>query len=688
MMSPLADEPFPNAARNLNGGMIIPIPSPEQIKAQRYRFDMFNVARIYGAVSLFSPAENGVFGAAPLLLHANYNGIEGLKPVLDAPAGIQNFTPREQHLKALAEIAPDAAAHPAPNPKIISLALIGSLGTVAQTHKSDFDYLLFIDKRELSQTGLFSLKSKLASIEQWLYRRHRVEVHFFLQDVGDFRLNLFGQTDRENVGSALGKLFKDEFYRTAIWVAGRKPLWWIIPPDYPEQESAGLYAALKERGMEGLDEYMDLGHLLYAEEGEFFGAALWQMNKALSSPFKSVLKMGLLESYLFNPLAGLLCEEVKRRVLDKAGPMEEVDPYIMMFERANDYYALRGMMKEVTLMRWAFILKTGIEPDDIGRLMRTSADMLSSKEQVLAAIMKRWGWLGDEADDLQMLFTGDSQRRLSSVGKLYRYFIDTYVRLSDYKKEHGGKLTYITGDDMTVLGRKLFTHFEQVPGKIAFLHQAVPVEAQKLSLIMEKTIQGKRGWGLYTGSPSDVTAGLSTVQPLNRLKSLVEMMAWMVINGIWRPGIKLYFRVEKGMPYHAADVEYLLHKLHVYFAGNHYEPSRADYLSERVVVRAFVIPNFGLTESPGEIIRADMVLHDSWGEFRRVRMNTNQALMEMAAMLSRAEQAGSRVDLKVISPPSQNDPRLEREFEYSLAKTREALQNETSRMRKATLDLS
>ncbi len=683
----MADDPSPGAGKALNGGSAVLILMPEQIKRQRYRFDLFNVARIYGAVSLFSPAENAIFGAVPLLLHANYSSIEGLKPMLDAPAGIQNFTGREQHLKALAEIAPDAVAHPAPDPKIISLALIGSLGTVAQTHKSDFDYILFIDKRELSQTDLFSLKRKLASIEQWFYQRHRVEVHFFLQDIGDFRLNLFGQTDRENVGSALGKLFKDEFYRTAIWVAGRKPLWWIIPPDYPELESTGLYTALKNQGMEGVDEYMDLGHLIYAGEEEFFGAALWQINKALGSPFKSVLKMGLLESYLFNPLGGLLCEEVKRRVLDQAGPPEEIDPYIMMFERANAYYAQRGMMKEVTLMKWAFILKTGIEPDDIGRLMRANAEMLSSKEQVLAAIMKRWGWQGDEAVDLQQLFAGDPTRRLTSVGKVYRYFIDTYIRLSDYQKDHGDKLTYITRDDMTVLGRKLFTHFEQAPGKIAFLHRAVAVEAQKLSLFMEKSIRGERGWALYTGSPSEVTAGLSTVQPLNRLKSLVEMMTWMVINGIWKPGMRLYFRAEKGMPYRAEDVEYLLQKLYAHFAGNQHEPSRGDYLDERTIVRALVIPNFGLAESPGEIRRVDMVLHDSWGEYRRVRMGINQALMEMADMLWRAEQAGNRVELRVSAPPSQNDPRLEREFEYSLAKTREALEYETTHARKATLDL-
>ena len=83
-----------------------------------------------------------------------------------------------------------------------------------------------------------------------------------------------------------------------------------------------------------------------------------------------------------------------------------------------------------------------------------------------------------------------------------------------------------------------------------------------------------------------------------------------------------------------------------------------------------------------------MILHDSWGEFRHLRMATNAALMEMAEMLSRAERAGQKVDLRISAPPSQNDPRLEREFEYSLAKTREAQEYQTIRLRKATLDLN
>ncbi len=238
------------------------------------------------------------------------------------------------------------------------------------------------------------------------------------------------------------------------------------------------------------------------------------------------------------------------------------------------------------------------------------------------------------------------------------------------------------------VGRKLFTHFEQVPGKVAFFHRAIPADVQKLSLFFEKSIKGERGWALYSGSPSEVTAGLSTVQPLNRMKSLVEMMVWMIINAIWKPGMKFYFRTEKGIPYYLADVEYLLNQLHVHFGGYRYEPSRGDYLGERTIVRALVIPNFGLAESPGEIRRIDMILHDSWGEFRHLRMATNAALMEMAEMLSRAERAGQKVDLRISAPPSQNDPRLEREFEYSLAKTREAQEYQTIRLRKATLDLN
>ena len=44
-------------------------------------------------------------------------------------------------------------------------------------------------------------------------------------------VNDFGgsEEDVDSSGSAQGKLLKEEFYRTAVFIAGHVPLWWVVP---------------------------------------------------------------------------------------------------------------------------------------------------------------------------------------------------------------------------------------------------------------------------------------------------------------------------------------------------------------------------------------------------------------------------------------------------------------------------
>ena len=46
----------------------------------------------------------------------------------------------------------------------------------------------------------------------------------------DIRDNVFGYSEDEGYGSAQGCLLKEEFYRTALVLTGRKPAWWFAPP--------------------------------------------------------------------------------------------------------------------------------------------------------------------------------------------------------------------------------------------------------------------------------------------------------------------------------------------------------------------------------------------------------------------------------------------------------------------------
>ncbi|MFQ5560300.1 MAG: hypothetical protein ACE5FU_06935, partial [Nitrospinota bacterium] len=57
----------------------------------------------------------------------------------------------------------------------------------------------------------------------------------------------FGGSNKESVGSSLGKVLKEEFYRTMILVCGKRTLWWIMPPGVSDQEYLELKKIWKRR---------------------------------------------------------------------------------------------------------------------------------------------------------------------------------------------------------------------------------------------------------------------------------------------------------------------------------------------------------------------------------------------------------------------------------------------------------
>ena len=62
------------------------------------------------------------------------------------------------------------------------------------------------------------------------------ELHVFLVDPERFAS---GRRDAELTGEDCGSsqhyLLLDEFFRTALWLAGRTPTWWLVPAEQEER---------------------------------------------------------------------------------------------------------------------------------------------------------------------------------------------------------------------------------------------------------------------------------------------------------------------------------------------------------------------------------------------------------------------------------------------------------------------
>ena len=171
--------------------------------------------------------------------------------------------------------------------------LMGSMGTIAQTHRSDLDiWICCAPHLEREQKKL--LQEKCEKISRWATTL-QLEVHFFLMDCDMFREGSISDLDEESSGSAQRYLLLDEFYRTGIYIAGRYPMWWFIPAGQ-EREYEKIASDLLSRRYIESKVVLDFGPLPEIPRNEFIGAAIWQLYKAIESPYKSILKLFLLEN--------------------------------------------------------------------------------------------------------------------------------------------------------------------------------------------------------------------------------------------------------------------------------------------------------------------------------------------------------------------------------------------------------
>jgi len=328
------------------------------IETLKQRLDAINQLRVDRALAAMGPAFQQVYSLLPILLHYNHPLMPGY---LDGnvPRGICLYTPDATQynyldgLKRQHDI--ELPILPGGELPITGLYSMGSTSSVGQSCSSDLDIWvchqswLDNEERRLLQRKCHLLESWAASLG--------VEVSFFLIDENRFRHNESGSLGEEDCGSTQHILLLDEFYRTAVRLAGKRILWNMVPCD--EEEHYDEYVmTLYAQGVLTPNEWLDLGGLSSLSAEEYFGASLWQLYKSIDSPYKAVMKTLLLEAYSWEyPNTRLLAKEIKQRLHDGEIVSFGLDPYCMMLERVTEYLLQIEDTTRLDLVRRCFYLK-------------------------------------------------------------------------------------------------------------------------------------------------------------------------------------------------------------------------------------------------------------------------------------------------------------------------------------------
>ena len=509
---------------NLNEGI------DRQVLTQlRGRFLSVNQGRLARAMEGLTPRQQTVLSLLALFFHVNHPLLPGYVSG-STPAGVAGYEPDGPTLAEAQRLTRSfsyKARTPNAQQPIHGLFLMGSLGTLAQTDQSDMDVWI-CHGPDLDEAALEELRKKCQLLEGWAAGLG-ADAHFFLIDAQRFAQ---GERDArlstDDCGTTQHYLLLDEFYRTAIWLAGRTPMWWWVPV-YEEANYVEFTHTLLSKRFIRADEAVDLGHLARIPPGEFVGAGLWQLFKGIESPYKSVLKLLLIEVYASeHPQVKCLSLRFKHAVYANQLDLDELDPYVVVYRRIEQYLNARGDVERLELVRRSLYLKVRCKLT--GSTAQRGAQW---QRQLLERLAAEWGW-----DERQLAWL-DSRPQWKAQQVIYerRALVHelnySYRFLSQFARNEQA-LGLTSKRDLNVLGRRLYAAFERKAGKVDHINPGIaPNLAQDLLTLVHSPNKKEPGgfhWGVYPGNLA--VHEWEHTPAIKRSPALLELLTWCHRNGV------------------------------------------------------------------------------------------------------------------------------------------------------------
>lgn len=544
----------------------------------KQRFLDLNQVRHQRTCAALSERQQQFLQVLPLLFHINHPMLPGYISH-STPSGVYRYVPDSEELR-LAKIFARSFQYnrdfAEKNPAIDALFIMGSVGTIAQSDASDMD-IWVCHSLDASHAFLPELERKCQLLSQWAAQQISLEAHFFLMRSDEFSSQRSQSLSSEASGSAQHYLLLDEFYRTALWLAGKIPLWWFIPTSQ-EHDYANYREKLLDRRFVKREDVIDFGGLPSIPANEFIGAGIWQLYKAIESPYKSVLKLLLLEVYA-NTEAETAAEDTaainddsfaqislyqdsitaasmtednalqenseepisennsikseplalsfKRAIYTQEPDADALDPYVMVYRHIERYLQKHNQLQRLELIRRCFYFKVN-KP-----LSRSSRQPNKSwQRKLLEELVKSWQWSSHQLHMLDNRALWKAPHVITERALLVNELNQSYRLLSELNKHQQSEIA-ISGDELIILGRKLHAAFERKAGKIELINPGISrdISEDNLCFIRAHNDTGE-SWQVVRGSQNDVALRNIDVDPIKRARSLLELLLWCHANQI------------------------------------------------------------------------------------------------------------------------------------------------------------
>ncbi|MGR9117199.1 MAG: class I adenylate cyclase [Gammaproteobacteria bacterium] len=507
--------------------------SKKDLRAIIQRFKNLHLLQQKKIQNFLQPRQRVFLNLLPLLFHQNVPLLPGFIST-ETPAGIPDYKPSRQTLNCAGQFSKSFTfkSRALPNYPIWGLYLMGSVSSIAFSKTSDMDIWL-CHQPGLTETELSELQQKANAIERWAQTLD-LEVHFFLIDSVKFKNGQDTPISSESSGTTQHYLLLEEFYRTAVYIAGRAPAWWVVPPHQDQSYSDYIRHLIDHRFILE-QELIDFGSLESVPAEEFITVTLWHLYKAINSPHKSLLKLLLMECYASEyPDTGWLCSDMKQSVYQGDFTIEDLDPYLLIQQKLENYLTLAHSSSRIELARQSFYLKIigfeNAEKDPQKRFCRA---------EFIKNMAHRWNWPDDLLLDLSRQKSWGILKANHEHALIIRHLSECYRMIVGFASRHVHS-SFKENEDLKLIGRKLHSFLEKKPGKIELIstQSILQVKEDELSLVETRFADNRSGWGLFIGRVN--ANNYLKYKSIKNSWSLLELLAWVVANGLYHRKLQLH----------------------------------------------------------------------------------------------------------------------------------------------------
>jgi adenylate cyclase, class 1 len=513
------------------------------------KYNAYNEKKLDQCYSLISTGQDvKIIQLLPALFCFNHPKLPGYIPDT-LPPGIALYKPDDQSVRNLkTRFRISSLEYNNEVESILALALIGSVGSVAYNRNSDFDYWIVIDRRDMTDDTYENLVEKTSLIEAWGRKETGREISFFINDITAIQEKRFADSEDEVMGSAAGALLMDEFYRSSILVAGKVPLWWVIKGNPTDREYQEIKNSFSEEELSG---FIDLGNLHSISKEDFFGALLFQILKSLGNPYKSIIKMGLIEKYLTSPEGTPLLSTLMKENVHSGNSHNNTDSYIQMFNEVLNFYLQQERPATVEVLKINFYLK--IAPALSRYRTVHKSKKLPYHVEVMDEYITRWQWRDEIIDSLDSFENWDYTKLLEFWQQIQKTMVQIYQNITS-SVPNLDMSRVMSQNDLKFLSTKFKRHFMVSENKVENLISFKDSPTEPI-LYLESINEGitTTRWRLYK-TVKDNHGGSEQVT-IKTDNTIVPLLVWAASNKVYETGIS---RIKVKSGYRKIDENFII----------------------------------------------------------------------------------------------------------------------------------